>query len=101
MSGRERLVRRTADLDVHKDVIVAEARLRGGEIEQGQFATTKPELLELRDWLVALWATEVSTGIRLGNCVQQCSNSVARPPAMSCPHVPGRAQPWATAAYAR
>jgi hypothetical protein len=36
----ERIVERAAGLDVHKDVIVAEAHLPGGVVEQGRFATT-------------------------------------------------------------
>jgi transposase len=62
----ERIVQRAAGLDVHKDVIVAEVRLPGGVVEQGQFATTTPGLLVLRDWLVALGVTRVgmeSTGV--------------------------------------
>jgi transposase len=62
----ERIVDRAAGLDVHKDVIVAEAHLPGGVVEQGRFATTTPGLLVLRDWLVALGVTRVgieSTGV--------------------------------------
>lgn len=62
----ERIVLRAAGLDVHKDVVVAEAHLPGGVVEQGQFTTTTPGLLVLRDWLVALGVTRVgmeSTGV--------------------------------------
>jgi transposase len=62
----ERIVERAAGLDVHKDVIVAEAHLPGGVVEQGRFATTTPGLLVLRDWLVALGVTRAgieSTGV--------------------------------------
>jgi len=62
----ERIVDRAAGLDVHKDVIVAEAHLPGGVVERGRFATTTPGLLVLRDWLVAWGVTRVgmeSTGV--------------------------------------
>ena len=62
----ERIVERAAGLDVHKDVIVAEAHLPGGVVEQARFATTTPGLLVLRDWLVGLGVTRVgmeSTGV--------------------------------------
>ncbi len=62
----ERIVERAAGLDVHKDVIVAEAHLPGGVVEQGRFATTTPGLLVLRDWLLTLGVTRVgieSTGV--------------------------------------
>jgi transposase len=62
----ERIVQRAAGLDVHKDVIVAEAHLPDGVVEQGQFTTTTPGLLVLRDWLVALGVTRIgmeSTGV--------------------------------------
>lgn len=62
----ERIVDRAAGLDVHKDVIVAEAHLPGGVVEQGRFATTTPGLLVLRDWLVGHGVTRVgieSTGV--------------------------------------
>lgn len=62
----ERIVERSAGLDVHKDVIVAEAHLPGGVVEQGRFATTTPGLLVLRDWLVGLGVARVgieSTGV--------------------------------------
>lgn len=62
----ERIVQRAAGLDVHKDVIVAEAHLPGDVVEQGRFATTTPGLLVLRDWLIALGVTRVgmeSTGV--------------------------------------
>ncbi len=62
----ERIVERAAGLDVHKDVIVAEAHLPGGVVEQGRFATTTPGLLVLRDWLVTLGVSRVgieSTGV--------------------------------------
>jgi len=62
----ERIVERAAGLDVHKDVIVAEAHLPGGVVEQGRFATTTPGLLVMRDWLVTLGVSRVgieSTGV--------------------------------------
>lgn len=62
----ERIVARAAGLDVHKDVIVAEAHLPGDVVEQGRFTTTTPGLLVLRDWLVAHGVTRVgmeSTGV--------------------------------------
>lgn len=62
----ERIVQRAAGLDVHKDVVVAEAHLPGGVVEQGRFATTTPGLLVLRDWLVAHGVTRAgmeSTGV--------------------------------------
>jgi transposase len=62
----ERIVARAGGLDVHKDVIVAEAHLPGGVVKRGRFATTTPGLLVLRDWLVALGVTRVgieSTGV--------------------------------------
>jgi transposase len=62
----ERIVERAAGLDVHKDVVVAEAHLPGGVVEQGRFATTTPGLLVLRDWLVAHGVTRAgmeSTGV--------------------------------------
>jgi len=62
----ERIVGRAGGLDVHKDVIVAEAHLPGGVVERGRFATTTPGLLVLRDWLVGLGVTRVgveSTGV--------------------------------------
>nr|WP_211768758.1 IS110 family transposase [Kutzneria sp. CA-103260] len=62
----ERIVDRAGGLDVHKDVIVAEAHLPGGAVEQGRFATTTPGLLVLRDWLVTHGVTRVgmeSTGV--------------------------------------
>ncbi len=62
----ERIVERAAGLDVHKDVIVAEAHLPGGVVEQGRFDTTTPGLLVLRDWLLTLGVTRVgieSTGV--------------------------------------
>ena len=62
----ERIVARAGGLDVHKDVIVAEAHLPGGVVERGRFATTTSGLLVLRDWLVALGVTRVgieSTGV--------------------------------------
>jgi transposase len=62
----ERIVDRAGGLDVHKDVIVAEAHLPGGVVERGRFATTTPGLLVLRDWLVAHGVSRVgieSTGV--------------------------------------
>jgi transposase len=62
----ERIVERAAGLDVHKDVIVAEVRLPGGRADQGQFLTTTPGLVVLRDWLIARGVTRVgmeSTGV--------------------------------------
>jgi transposase len=62
----ERIVERAAGLDVHKDVIVAEVHLPGGDIEQGRFGTTTPQLLVLRDWLISLRVDLVgieSTGV--------------------------------------
>lgn len=62
----ERIVARAAGLDVHKDVIVVEAHLPGGVVEQGRFTATTPGLLVLRDWLVAHGVTRVgmeSTGV--------------------------------------
>jgi transposase len=62
----ERIVARAGGLDVHKDVIVAEAHLPGGVVERGRFATTTQGLLVLRDWLAALGVTRVgieSTGV--------------------------------------
>jgi transposase len=62
----ERIVERAAGLDVHKDVIVAEAHLPGGVVEQARFVTTTPGLLVMRDWLVTLGVTRVgieSTGV--------------------------------------
>lgn len=62
----ERIVRRAAGLDVHKDVIAAEVHLPGGVVAQGRFATTTPGLLVLRDWLVGHGVTRVgmeSTGV--------------------------------------
>lgn len=62
----ERIVDRAAGLDVHKDVIVAEAHLPGGVVVRGRFDTTTPGLVVLRDWLVALGVTRVgieSTGV--------------------------------------
>jgi transposase len=55
----ERIVERAAGLDVHKDVIVAEAHLPGGVVEQGRFVTTTLGLVVLRDWLVGLGVTRV------------------------------------------
>jgi transposase len=62
----ERIVDRAAGLDVHKDVIVAEAHGPGGVVERGRFATTTPGLLVLRDWLLTHGVTRVgieSTGV--------------------------------------
>jgi transposase len=62
----ERIVARAGGLDVHKDVIVAEAHLPGGVVERGRFATTTSGLLVLRDWLIELGVTRVgieSTGV--------------------------------------
>jgi transposase len=62
----ERIVQRAAGLDIHKDVIAAEVHLPGGVSEQGQFATTTPGLLVLRDWLTSHGVTRVgmeSTGV--------------------------------------
>ena len=62
----ERIVARAGGLDVHKDVIVAEAHLSGGVVKRGRFATTTPGLLVLRDWLVELGVTRggiESTGV--------------------------------------
>jgi hypothetical protein len=55
----ERIVARAGGLDVHKEVIVAEAHLPGGVVERGRFATTTSGLLVLRDWLIELGVTRV------------------------------------------
>jgi hypothetical protein len=65
----ERIVARAGGLDVHKEVIVAEAHLPGGVVERGRFATTTSGLLVLRDWLIELGVTRVgieSTGVIRG-----------------------------------
>ena len=52
----ERIIQRCAGLDVHKASVTACVRvLTGGELRQeiGQFATTTPGLLQLRDWLAS------------------------------------------------
>ncbi|WP_239377328.1 transposase [Frankia sp. Cj5] len=65
-------VERCAGLDVHKDEIVACARIvdpvaeGGRRVELHTFGTTTSELLALRDWLTALGVTRVgmeSTGV--------------------------------------
>jgi transposase len=52
----ETLIERCAGLDVHKATVVACVRLPGPKgkrkIEQREFGTTTPQLLELRDWLI-------------------------------------------------
>jgi transposase len=62
----ERIVERACGLDVHKDVIVAEVHLPGGQVDQGRFLATTPGLVVLRDWLVSRGVTRVgieSTGV--------------------------------------
>ena len=68
----ERIVDRCAGLDVHKDTVVACARVPdgGGDGERAAlmhtFGTTTTELLSLRDWLLGLGVTLVgleSTGV--------------------------------------
>lgn len=57
---------RAAGSDVHKDVIVAEVHLPGGQVDQGRFLSTTPGLVVLRDWLIARGVTRVgmeSTGV--------------------------------------
>jgi len=68
----DRQVTRCAGLDVHKDEIVACARIAdpgvsgGRRVELHTFGTTTSELLALRDWLTGLGVTRVgmeSTGV--------------------------------------
>jgi transposase len=68
----EQQVLRCAGLDVHKDEIVACARIAepgsvsGRRVELHTFGTTTSELLALRDWLTGLGVTRVgmeSTGV--------------------------------------
>jgi transposase len=62
----ERIVECAAGLDVHKDVIVAEVHLPGGQVDQGRFLSTTPGLVVLRDWLIArgvTWIGMESTGV--------------------------------------
>jgi transposase len=66
----EVIVERAAGLDVHKDTVVATARVPGpgGALvrHQAEFATFTEDLCALRDWLVALGVTRVgmeATGV--------------------------------------
>jgi transposase len=53
----ERVIKRCAGLDVHKETVVACVRVPGPDgttvAELATFGTTAPQLLALRDWLVA------------------------------------------------
>src|SRR5690242_15916911 len=60
---------RCAGLDVHKDLVVACARIAKGQqvrCESGRFGTSTRELLRLREWLLSRGVTHVameSTGV--------------------------------------
>lgn len=61
----ERVIERCAGLDVHKKTVAACVRVEGTQ-QVRTFGTTVPELLVLRDWLVAHGVTHVameSTGV--------------------------------------
>lgn len=60
----QQVVERCAGLDVHRSSVVACACVigpdGGAETHQATFGATTPDLLALRDWLVALGVTEVA-----------------------------------------
>ncbi|EYT89542.1 transposase, partial [Frankia casuarinae] len=105
----ERQVARCAGLDVHKDEIVACARISDpggpGRVELHTFGTTTRELLALRDWLTGLGVTRVgmeSTGVFWKAPFHILEDAVAECWLLNARHlrnVPGRKTDAADAAW--
>jgi transposase len=102
------LVQRCAGLDVHKDLVVAHARLPGrGGARRGEaatFGTTRPQVLALRDWLVARGVTLVgmeATGVYWKPIFYVLEEAMAcwLLNARHLRHVPGRKTDMADAAW--
>jgi transposase len=107
----EQQVARCAGLDVHKDEIVACARIAdpgvasGRRVELHTFGTTTSELLALRDWLTGLGVTRVgmeSTGVYWKAPFHLLEDAVAECWLLNARHmrnVPGRKTDAADAAW--